>query len=206
MKTTPSSALAATLCLAVLGLMFGPGRASAADVYEIDSDHATVGFLVSHIGFAKVLGSFSNARGQFRFDEGTQELSSVRVVIPTDTVDTRVEARDRHLRSPDFLAVDKYPKMIFEAEGTTLDDNGRGSLSGQLTLLGVTKPVTLEVSWNRSAVSPIPVDGQKPYVLGASARGVVLRSEFGMEYGLADLLVGDEVELILELEARRLSD
>jgi polyisoprenoid-binding protein YceI len=190
----------------LLGLLLLPLNASASDRYEIDSDHATVGFLVKHVGFAKVLGSFADIRGDFQFDEAQKTVKNVRVVIPTATVDTRVQARDRHLKSADFLNVEQYPEMVFESEGTTLDESGSGRLIGQLTLLGLTREVSLEVSWNRSAISPIPVSGENPYVLGASARGVLKRSDFGMDYGLAEMLVGDEIELILEIEARRMAD
>lgn len=185
---------------AALALTLGATCAVAeSNRYEIDPQHLTVAFLVEHVGFAKVLGSFQEAGGSFTFDEETQEIRDVRVVVQTASVFTGVEDRDRHLRSGDFLNVETFPEMVFEADRGTLTDR-KGELPGELTLLGKTRPVTLRVTWNKSGVSPLPGE---PYVVGMSARTTFLRSDFGMTYGLADALVGDEVEVILELEAHR---
>ncbi len=89
--------------------------------------------------------------------------------------------------------------MVFEADRMVLEDRG-GELAGRLTILGVTKPLTLSVTWNKSGESPLPGN---PYVAGLSARGRFERSAYGMSYGVADGLVGNEVELIIELEAQR---
>ncbi len=172
---------------------------SESDRYEIDPQHLTVGFLVEHVGFAKVFGMFREAVGAFTFDEETGEISDVRVVVQTKSVFTGVEARDRHLRSGDFLAVEEFPEMVFEADRMVLEDRG-GELAGRLTILGVTKPLNLSVTWNKSGKSPLPGN---PYVAGLSARGGFERSAYGMSYGVADGLVGNEVELIIELEAQR---
>jgi polyisoprenoid-binding protein YceI len=173
---------------------------ASAPLYEIDPQHLTVGFLVEHVGFAKVFGRFNEAEGSFRFDEERGEISDARVVVRTASVDTTVEPRDRHLRSADFLNVEEFPEMVFESPGTTKLVDRKGELRGNLTLLGVTKPLTLSVTWNRSAVSPLPGN---PYVAGMSVRGSFSRSAFGMTYGVDDGLVGDEVELLIELEAQR---
>ena len=177
-------------------------RGSAAEprVYEIDPQHLTLGFLVHHVGFAKVFGRFPEAQGRFTFDEAAGVISDVRVVVKTASVDTTVEPRDRHLKSADFLNVEKFPEMIFEAAETAKLDGRRAELRGNLTLIGVTRPLALSVVWNKSGTSPLP---GKPYVAGMSARGSFRRSDFGMSYGVADDLVGDQVELLIELEAHR---
>ena len=123
----------------------------------------------------------------------------MRVVVKTASVFTGVDARDRHLRSGDFLDVERFPEMIFEANGARLDGRS-GRIEGRLTLLGETRPVALDVTWNKSGESPLPGN---PYVAGMSARGSFSRSDFGMRYGVADGLVGDAVELLIELEAHR---
>ncbi len=169
-------------------------------VYEIDPQHLTLGFLVQHVGFAKVFGRFPDAEGRFTFDERAGEISDVRVVVKTASVDTTVEARDRHLKSADFLNVEKFPEMLFESTGPTKLVGRSTELRGNLTLVGITRPLSLSVVWNKSATSPLP---GKPYVAGMSARGSFRRSDFGMSYGVADGLVGDEVELLIELEAHR---
>lgn len=97
-------------------------------LYEIDPQHLTLGFLVEHVGFARVLGRFSEAEGSFTFDESTGEVSNVRVVVKTASVDTTVEARDRHLRSADFLNVERFPEMVFESKGTTKLEGRKGEI------------------------------------------------------------------------------
>ena len=189
----------ARLSLAILVFCARSGGAEPR-LYEIDPQHLTLGFLVDHVGFAKVFGRFREAEGRFTFDEATGEISNVRVVVKTASVDTTVEPRDRHLRSADFLNAGKFPEMVFESMGTTKLEDRKGELRGRLTLVGVTRSLVLSVTWNKSATSPLP---GKPYVAGMSARGSFRRSEFGMSYGVADGLVGDEVELLIELEAHR---
>jgi polyisoprenoid-binding protein YceI len=192
----PSSRLALTLLL----LCAPRGSAAEPRAYDIDPQHLTLGFLVHHVGFAKVFGRFPEAQGTFTFDEASGEISNVRVVVKTASVDTTVEPRDRHLKSADFLNVEKFPEMVFESKETTKLEGRRAELRGNLTLIGVTRPLALSVVWNKSATSPLP---GKPYVAGMSARGSFRRSDFGMSYGVADDLVGDQVELLIELEAHR---
>ena len=183
----------------VVGLGLSSAGYAEPSRYEIDPLHLTIGFLVEHVGFAKVLGSFQEAGGSFQFDESTQEISDVQVVVKTCSVFTGVEDRDRHLRSGDFLDCENHPEMIFRSKGVRLIDR-KGTWSGELSLLGKSRPIELAVSWNKSGVSPLTGN---PYVAGMSARGTLKRSAFGMSYGVADALVGDEVELIIELEAHR---
>ena len=190
----------ARLSLTVLVLCAARSGGAEPRLYEIDPQHLTLGFLVEHVGFARVLGRFPEAEGTFTLDEATGDISNVRVVVKTASVDTTVEPRDRHLKSADFLNVEKFPEMVFESKGTTKLEGRKGALRGYLTLVGITRPLALSVTWNKSATSPLP---GKPYVAGMSARGSFRRSEFGMSYGVADGLVGDDVELLVELEAHR---
>jgi polyisoprenoid-binding protein YceI len=192
--------MVARLSLAVLVLCAARSGGAEPGLYEIDPQHLTLGFLVEHVGFARVLGRFPEAEGTFTFDEATGEISNFRVVVKTASVDTTVEPRDRHLKSADFLNVEKFPEMVFESKGTTKLEGRKGELRGYLTLVGIKRPLALSVTWNKSATSPLP---GKPYVAGMSARGSFRRSEFGMSYGVADGLVGDDVELLVELEAHR---
>ena len=167
--------------------------------YEIDPEHTTIAFLVSHIGYQRVLGSFTEMSGGFLFDEETRELRDLEVTIEADSVDTHHEERDDHLRGDDFLAEDEHPEIRFVMTGAEPTGERTGQVTGDLTVLGQTRPVTLEVTWNKSA--PYPFGGN--YVTGISARTTLKRSDFGMTYGVADGLVGDEVAVIIELEAIR---
>jgi len=173
--------------------------------YAIDPSHLSIGFLVDHIGYAKVLGSFRTARGGFAFDEAKGVVSDVRVEVETASVNSNWTPRDEHLRSAEFLNVAKHPLMVFTAAGAKRTGDRTFEIAGELQLLGKTQPLVLQATWNKSADSPIGggLLGRKPYVTGISARGSFKRSAFGMNYGVANGWVGDEVALIIEFEAVR---
>jgi polyisoprenoid-binding protein YceI len=170
--------------------------------YELDPAHTTIAFLVEHIGYAKTLGQFLRASGGYTFDPETGAVSSVRVVVEPDSVDTHHEARDRHLRSGDFLDTETHAAMTFTADAAQRTRDGTFLVTGELELLGMRRPLTLEATLNKNAPYPI---GDRAEVMGVSARGKLSRSEFGMTYGVADNLVGDEVEIVIEIEARRVA-
>jgi polyisoprenoid-binding protein YceI len=168
--------------------------------YEIDPEHVSVGFLVSHLGFARVLGSFGEVSGGYSFDEATGELGEVRVVVTTDSVFTGHEERDEHLRSKDFLDSRRHPEMVFTADAARRSGERSFEIDGRLELLGQTLPLTLTATWNKSGDYPI---GRDAYAMGVSARGTLARSAFGMSYGVDNGWVGDDVEILIEFEARR---
>lgn len=193
----------ARTALAVAALCAVSGRAPAEPArYEIDPEHLTIAFLVEHIGYAKVLGQFLTASGGYTFDDATGALSDVRVVVETDSVATHHDARDQHLRGGDFLDAGSNPTMTFTALGARRTGERTFTVSGELELLGTRRPLVLEATWNKTAPYPI---GARAEVMGVSLRGSLLRSEFGMTYGVANDLVGDEVEILIELEARRVA-
>lgn len=184
----------------VTGLMFSLLAHADNATYKLDPDHTSVGFLVEHIGYAKVLGLFRKTRGSYQFDELTAELSQLSVVVETDSVFTNHKKRDKHLRSADFLNSREFSQMTFSAATAKRTGDRTYLIVGQLDLLGVTRPLTLTATWNKSA--EYPFDGN-PYVMGVSARGTFSRSEHGMTYAVANGWVGNDVELIIEFEARR---
>lgn len=190
---------AALLASALPAFDAGPARAEPAK-YQLDPEHLSIGFLVSHIGFAKVSGIFQEAEGSFVFDEASLALSDVMVTVATDSVFTNHKQRDKHLRSSDFLNARKYPEMTFVGTGSKKTGPRSGEVTGNLTLRGQTQPLTLDVTWNKSDFYPF---GHKDYVIGVSARGTLKRSLYGMTYVVENGWVGDEVELIIEFEARR---
>jgi polyisoprenoid-binding protein YceI len=173
---------------------------AAPERYVIDQDHMAIAFLVSHIGFARTLGQFTRAEGSFAFDPEKPAVSDIEVIIDAASVNTQHEKRDAHLRNEDFLWVEKHPQIIFR--GTSAEQTGprTGRVIGDLTLRGVTRPVTLDVTWNKSGQYPF---GDMHYAMGLSARTQIKRSDFGMTYAVQGGLVGDEVEIILEFEAIR---
>jgi polyisoprenoid-binding protein YceI len=173
--------------------------------YRIDPEHASFGFLVSHISYQNVLGMFREVAGSFRFDEEKQEISDVTVTVKTASVFTNHEKRDEHLRKEEFLWTDKHPEMTFTMTSAQKTGERTGKITGNLTLRGVTKPITLDITLNK--VGEYPFGGglfAKPnYVAGISARGTFRRSEWGVLYGTDNGWVGDEVQLIIELEGIR---
>jgi len=187
------------LCIVVTGALVGAAGAEPAR-YELDPAHTTIAFLVEHAGYAKTLGVFLRSSGRYTFDDATGGLSDVRVVVQTASVDTHHEARDRHLKSGDFLDSERQPEMTFTAASARRTGESTFVVTGELTLLGTRRPLMLEAMVNKSAPYPF---GDRTDVMGVSARGVLKRSEFGMTYGVADDLVGDEVEIVIEFEARR---
>ncbi|MTH96283.1 YceI family protein [Roseibium sp. RKSG952] len=171
--------------------------------YELDPSHTTVAFLVDHLGYAETLGLFTDISGSFTYDLETQVLSDLAVEIDTASIETFDEARDNHVRGADFLDVTAFPLMTFTADsGTPLSDT-EGSVTGTLTLLGQSRPLTLDVKLNRTAKYPF---GHGRFTLGISARTVIKRSDFGMTYAVGNGFVGDDVQVIIETEAMRAAD
>lgn len=111
---------------------------------------SSITFFAQHLGFADIAGMFLESAGSFTFDEDARELSDLRVVIRTDSVFTGHERRDRHLRGGDFLNVEAFPEMIFEGRRAAPHTDTTGQIEGDLTLLGITQPTTLEVTFNKA--------------------------------------------------------
>lgn len=163
--------------------------------YKIDPAHTAVAFIVNHVGFSNVIGRFNTVGGDVSFDKDAVEKSTVTVTIDTTSVDTNHAKRDEHLRSPDFFNAKEFPKMTFKSTKIEKTGDKTGKLHGDLTMLGVTKPVVLDVTFNKDGVSP----ASKLETAGFSARGTVKRTEFGMKYGAP--AIGDDIQLLIEVEA-----
>lgn len=185
--------------LLLSGIGFGIGAAQAADEYELDEEHTYIAFKVGHIGYNNAIGFFRESEGSFLFDEDTKTLSELKVTIETDSVYTMHKRRDNHLRSPDFLNSKEFPEMTFVMTKAEALTETTGRIEGDLTLLGQTRPVTLDVTLNK--VGPYPFGNN--YVIGVSATADIKRSDFGMTYAVDNGLVGDDVHLMLEIEAIR---
>lgn len=188
--------LASTTCaLSLATIMVAPLHAEPTE-FTIDPEHFAISFAVNHLGYASVLGFFTEAEGSFIYDEETGNFGEGRVVVQSDSVFTDNEDRDDHLRSDDFLNAEEYPEIVFEFKEFTRKGEKQGVLNGDLTMLGQTHPVSLDVTLNKMADYPF---GHGDYTLGMSATTTVERSQWGMDYGLD--MVGDEVHLRFELEA-----
>jgi polyisoprenoid-binding protein YceI len=168
--------------------------ALAAGEWTIDPTHSEVGFTVRHLGLSKVRGRFSTFEGTLTIGED-QLASSVKAAIDLSSIDTNNEQRDGHLQSADFFGVEANPTMTFES--TEVSEH---SLSGNLSVNGVTKPVVLDLEFHGVTTDPYGATRS-----GFSASGQILRSEFGISFnapaGLDGMLVSDKVTIELEIEA-----
>ena len=168
--------------------------------FKLDPEHLTISFLVQHIGFAKTLGVFRQASGSVVFDEARSALKSIDVSVKAASVDSGHKARDKHVRGKDFLHAGKHPTIRFVMTSAKKTSKRKGVITGNLTMRGQTHPVKLNVTWNKSGKYPF---GKKQYVVGVSARGTIKRSKWGSTYAVANGVVGDKVELIIEAELIR---
>jgi polyisoprenoid-binding protein YceI len=183
-----------------LALLIAAPLAAAPATYRIDPEHFSIAFFVQHLGYERLIGQFTQASGEFVYDEQSKKLSSGRVEVRAASITTHLERRDAHLRSGDFLDTDQHPLIRFVAIEYRPGHDIDGVLRGDLTMLGQTHPVELHVRLNKAAPYPF---GHRKHTLGVSASTRLQRSQWGMTYGVADGMVGDEVELLFEFEALR---
>lgn len=169
-----------------------------AGTWDIDTVHSDVSFSARHMMVAKVKGSFSRFEGTVVTAENPLD-SSVKATIDVTSVDTRNPDRDAHLRSGDFLEVDKFPTMTFASTGIRPEGEGY-VLSGVLTLHGVTRPVDLELELN--GFGP---DAYGGYRAGFTASTEINRSDFGISISMpmdgGGVVVSDKIHIALEIEA-----
>lgn len=176
------------------------GPALSADTFEIDPNHTNVVFMVDHLGYSNLIGDFNDIAGTFVFDQDNVADSKVELVIQAASIDTDHEARDEHLRSPDFLNVEEFPEITFVSTAIEQTGDNTGKITGDLTILGEARPVTLDVTFNSVAPHPIPFY-EGVIVAGFSARAQVNRIDHGMTYGQGG--IGDVLDLIIEVEGHK---
>jgi polyisoprenoid-binding protein YceI len=187
-----------TLATLVLGTaLLGAGSAMAAD-YAIDTEgqHAFVNFKISHLGYSWLYGSFKDFDGSFSFDEKNPEASKVNVTLNTKSVDTNHAERDKHIRSGDFLNVDKYPTATFASTSVKSTGEGTADISGNLTLNGVTKPVVIAATFVGQGDDP-----WGGYRAGFSGNTTLKLKDFDIQKDLGP--ASQEVELIISVEGVR---
>ncbi len=172
-----------------------------AGTFAIDGSHSTAAFTVRHLVVAKTRGRFTDIAGEITFADNPLE-SSVDVTIQTASIATGDEARDNHLRSADFLDVEKYPTLTYRSTGVRHANREQFVVDGEVTIAGVTKPVALEVNYDGSVVDPW---GGVRAVFTASTK--INREDFGLTWNQAleagGVLVGKDVVIDIEVEAVR---
>lgn len=190
MKTQLKSLIAA--CVIAM-----PVTAFAADTYEIDPAHAWVEFSINHAGWSFAQGDFTDVSGTIMFDKEDPAASSVEVSFPAATVDTNFDGRDEHIRSPDFLNVEEFPTISFSSTSIEVTGDNTGLITGDLTMLGMTKPVVLDATFNNEMA--LPWDASVT-VAGFSATTTIDPSEFGMSK-VAEFGLGPVVNVTINVEA-----
>lgn len=173
------------------GLLIGSASASAA-LYKVDVSHSTVGFKVKHMMISTVTGKFGEFNGMYDLDKG--QFKSFSGTVKTASVDTGIVKRDDHLRSADFFDAPKFGEIKFEMTGATKE-----KMTGNLTIRGVTKKVTLDIEMGGTVEDPWG-NMRSGFVL----TGKVNRKDFGLNWNKAieagGVVVGDEVKIVVEIE------
>ena len=163
--------------------------------YSMDPTHTSVVFKVDHLGFSTYIGRFDTAAGTLSFDEKDPAKSSVSVTIDASSVNTNSEALEEKLRGADMFDAEAHPEITFVSTSIETTGEATGKITGNLTIAGMTKPVTLDVTFNNGAPHPFPPN---KFVLGFSATAALKRSEWELNSWLP--AVGDDVALEIEAE------
>ena len=186
-----------SLAILVLGLLVVFSLpAFAAETYKLDPGHTSIVFRVKHLGIAYVYGRFNGPTGSFVFDESSPSKSSIEMQAEAKNVDTAVEKRDTHLRSPDFFNAGEHPLVSFKSKSVKKLKAATYEVSGDLTLLGKTRPITVKVNATGAGKDP-----WGNFRRGFETSFSIKRSEFGMGFMMGG--VSDEVNLTVSVEGIR---
>lgn len=166
--------------------------ASWAADYTVDLSHAFIQFRISHLGYSVLAGRFNDFSGDISWDKENPESSTISINVKTASIDTNWAERDKHIRGTDFLDVEKFPEATFTTTKYT-GDASSGKLDGELTLHGVTKPITLDV--NAVGEGDDPWGG---YRAGFRATTTINRTDFGISYDLGPAANTMEFDLFVE--------
>lgn len=187
--------------LAVSFFAFAFVAAASAATYNVDPAHSSVEFAIKHLVVTKVKGRFDKFDGKIEFDPGKLDTLKVTATAETASINTGVKKRDDHLRSPDFFDAAKNKTITLVSKGVRDVSGNTAKLDAEMTIHGVTKPVTLDLEYAGAATDPL---GNK--IVSFSAKGKIDRKEFGLTWNKAlesgGVLVGEDVELAFEVEAQ----
>ena len=191
--------LALSLALSALAAStLGASASAQTSTWKIDPAHSEVDFAVRHMSVSTVHGRFGGLDGAIQLNEQDPSKSTVNVTINTTTIDTGVSPRDTDLKSANYFDVQKFPTATFTS--TKVEKNGAGyTISGNLTLHGVTKPVVLAVE---PPTGPAPGMDHKPH-MGYTATTTFNRKDFGIGAGAPDAVISEQVKLTIELEVAK---
>ncbi|MCW7944168.1 polyisoprenoid-binding protein [Streptomyces hygroscopicus] len=177
-----------------------PDLAALTGHYTVDPAHSTFGFIARHAMVTNVKGSFQDFEGALRLDGSDPSKSTASIDVKMDSIDTGSADRDNHLRSSDFFKTDEHPAMTFrstEAQALGGDDY---RITGDLTILGTTRPITIDLEFNGAATDPFGNER-----VGFEGKAELLRSEWGLTWNAAletgGVLVSDKIKLVFDISA-----
>jgi polyisoprenoid-binding protein YceI len=183
--------------LLTAGLCGGPlSGAASANTYDIDIVHSHIAFFIDHLGFARVIGTANDFSGSFTFDAAHPEASSLTAAVKVASIDTNSAQRDSDIQGADWFNATEFPDITFVGTAFARTGEATGTITGDLTIAGVTRPTTLDVTFNKEGENP----WSGLHFAGFSARTSIKRSDFGMQ--AAQGMIGDDVDLFLEIEGQ----
>ncbi len=183
-----------TLATLIAAAVFASAPLAAADRYDFDKAHTSILYFVEHMGLSEMQGEFRAFDGELLIDNADISKSSVNVSIDAASIDMDVDKLNEHLKTKDFFDAANQPKLTFKSSKVEAKGDNGLTVTGDLTLLGVTKPVTLDVTMKKVASHPF---AKRP-AIGFHAEGTIKRSDFGMNYGIPN--IGDVVKIRIDSE------
>ncbi|CAL9294287.1 YceI family protein [Streptomyces sp. SudanB182_2057] len=191
-NTTPSAPAAPAVA--------GPDLTALTGEYVIDPAHSTIGFVARHAMVTNVRGGFGDFTGTLRLDGAEPVKSTASLDVRMESIDTGNADRDTHLKSADFFKTDEFPTMTFRTSGVEVLGGEEYRVTGELSLLGVTKPLTIDVEFNGFAKDPFGNER-----VGFTGKAEILRSEWGLTWNAAletgGVLISDKVKLAFDVSA-----
>ncbi|MGP5203828.1 YceI family protein [Psychrobacter aquimaris] len=169
--------------------------------WQLDNSHTRVGFSVNHLGFSTTMGHFNDVKGVVNYDVKAPSKTNMNFTIATDSIDTNWDARDEHLRKAEFFNVAKYPTMSFKSTSVEFINPQQAKVTGDFTMLGQTKPLTLDVTLNKIANSPLT----KEPVIGFRATGNIDRAAYGMTAFADGITTNVPIQIDGELVERKIN-
>ena len=186
--------IALPVSLVALGLLaVSPGATAKPTAWSIDTGHSAIIFKINHLGVSYSYGRFNTFEGSFETNPADHSKSWIKLTIQAGSIDTNDEKRDGHLKGPDFFGVGEFPTITFTSKSVTKTNDGI-RVAGDLTLHGVTKPVTVRMNKIGEGKGPYG-----KYRIGFHGTVRIKRSDFGMNKMIP--MIGDDVELMLSIEA-----
>ncbi|MBU1920266.1 YceI family protein [bacterium] len=188
-----------TILLTIFTALFAFGTTASASNWAIDKVHSNVGFDAKHLVISTVEGEFADYDATISFEPSDLSTLNVNFTVQIGSINTDNEKRDGHLKSADFFDVETYPTMTFKSTGVKVTAPGEAELTGDLTIRGVTKPVTFAVDGFNQ-----PIEFMGTTKTGGTAKATINRQDFGVSWNKSldagGVLVSDDVNIVLELE------